>query len=197
MPDPTGAPTREQVFAWMRETGSGAKAAAAAWGVSLGTIKSWMNRHGNPRVASDEGCSPSLGPALATPAEPRARAPEALPPGPPTPTTPPPARPPPPRPKPNSAELLAPDDRARLVAHVRSLQARLEKLDAAAQRELDSERPDAKAVDAYTRSASATAAEMERVLSAHPGLMAIVDADANTDGAQAAEQIEGFLGRLA
>ena len=40
---------RDLVFAWMADTGRGARAASSQWEVSLSTIKSWIRRHGDPR----------------------------------------------------------------------------------------------------------------------------------------------------
>jgi transposase len=86
-------------------------------------------------------------------------------------------------PLPNAAAALPADDRAELLAHVRSLRRRLVLFDEKVQAELALERPDVRMIDALTRSASATASEMAKVLEAHPGLMAIVDAGQNTGDA--------------
>ena len=54
--------------------------------------------------------------------------------------------------------------------------------------------PNSKLIDELTRSAAATAGEMERVLKAHPGLMALVEDTAPPDADAAAANIDRLLG---
>ena len=205
MPDPgVAAPTREQVFAWMAETGHGQADAARTWGIHPERLKTWVRRHGDPRPRRD----PDPKPAAVTPSAPTPLARVDL--EPPHEREPEPAGSPPqaaraaatatpPRPlvpKPNAAELLSPDDRAELVALARSIRRRCKRLDELAHQELDGERPNTKRLDELARASRASAAELQTLLDAHPGLMALVETDSSMAGSEAAEQVEAFLGRL-
>ena len=200
MPDPGSAapPTREQVFAWMRENPTTIAAAAEHFGIAPGTIKSWRSRYpgdappvAQPQPRAQPAAEPSPSPRARVVAEPPSPKPSA----PPTPQArPAPAPKPPPPPKPNAAEALPADDRAELVAHVRLLRKRLVDIAKIVDRELEraikDDRAPARFVDEMTRSAAATAGEMERVLKAHPGLMALVDSGNTTNADDEAASIE-------
>lgn len=154
---------REEVFAWMAAKGASTKQAADHFGVKHETIRSWTKRHGHP-------CKDAVS---------QAGAPQV----------------------PNAAAALPPDDRSELLKHVRSLRKRLVMFDQAVQNEMlklavfdDEGKPakfDKTLVDALTRSASATASEMAKVLEAHPGLMALADTgQGNGDADKEAAAIE-------
>lgn len=181
MPDPA-APTREQVFAWMAETGSTIAQASAHFGVPAGTIKSWRSRN------------PGEAPPLAQP-QPRTQPPPPLAPARVAPS------PPAPKPRKSTAADLPPDDRAELVALVRELRALLISFKDERRSELEKRSnggsPDSRRLAELSQAARSTAAEIDSLLRAHPGLMAIVESDNTTDSGAAADQIEGFLARLA
>ena len=202
MPDPgVAAPTREQVFAWMAETGHGQADAARTWGIHPERLKTWVRRHGDPRPRRD----PDPKPAAVTPSAPTPLARVDL--EPPHEREPEPAGSPPqaaraaatatpPRPlvpKPNAAELLSPDDRAELVALARSIRRRCKRLDELAHQELDGERPNTKRLDELARASRASAAELQTLLDAHPGLMALVDSGDSSGGDEAAARIGALL----
>lgn len=159
---------REEVFAWMAAKGASTKQAADHFGIKHETIRGWTRRHGHP-------CKDAVS---------QAGAPQV----------------------PNAAAALPPDDRSELLKHVRSLRRRLVMFDQAVQAEMmklagavfdDEGKPakfDKTLVDALTRSASATASEMAKVLEAHPGLMALADEGKPTDDSADAERLAGLYG---
>lgn len=161
---------REEVFAWMAKNAASTKQAADHFSIKHETVRSWTKRHGHP-------CKEVAGQATGG-------APQV----------------------PNAAAALPPDDRSELLKHVRSLRKRLVMFDHAVQNEMlklagavfdEDGRPakfDKTLVDALTRSASATASEMAKVLEAHPGLMALADEGRPTDDSADAERLAGLYG---
>ena len=80
------------------------------------------------------------------------------------------------------------------MALARSIRRRCKRLDDLAHAELDRERPDTKRLDDLSRSSRASAAELESLLKAHPGLMALVEDNSAPDAAAAAANIDRLLG---